>query len=75
MKILGAGGIGAAVVRQYIRETHATVVNVDKRTYAGILESLAKIRGCTSQYFRARGCFSPASKNGYADYLRSVIDS
>jgi dTDP-glucose 4,6-dehydratase len=37
----GAGFIGSAVVRQYIRETNVTVVNVDKLTYAGNLESLA----------------------------------
>ena len=35
----GAGFIGSAVVRQYIKETDAKVVNVDKLTYAGTLES------------------------------------
>jgi dTDP-glucose 4,6-dehydratase len=38
----GAGFIGSAVVREYIRETNVTVVNVDKLTYAGNLESLAE---------------------------------
>jgi dTDP-glucose 4,6-dehydratase len=37
----GAGFIGSAVVRQWIGETDATVVNVDKLTYAGNLNSLA----------------------------------
>jgi dTDP-glucose 4,6-dehydratase len=36
----GAGFIGSAVARQYIENTDATVINVDKLTYAGNLESL-----------------------------------
>jgi dTDP-glucose 4,6-dehydratase len=36
----GAGFIGSAVVRQFIAETDATVINVDKLTYAGNLASL-----------------------------------
>ena len=36
----GAGFIGSAVVRQFIQETDAVVINVDSLTYAGNLESL-----------------------------------
>ncbi len=36
----GAGFIGSAVVRQYLNETQARIVNVDKLTYAGNPESL-----------------------------------
>ncbi|MFP6688307.1 MAG: GDP-mannose 4,6-dehydratase, partial [Alphaproteobacteria bacterium] len=36
----GAGFIGSAVVRQLVRETEHLVVNIDKLTYAGNLESL-----------------------------------
>src|SRR5574344_26682 len=46
MKILvtgGAGFIGSAVVRHIIRGTSDSVVNVDKLTYAGNLESLADV--------------------------------
>ncbi|MBK0002129.1 dTDP-glucose 4,6-dehydratase [Erwinia sp. S38] len=46
MKILvtgGAGFIGSAVVRHIISETADSVINVDKLTYAGNLESVATV--------------------------------
>lgn len=46
MKILvtgGAGFIGSAVIRHIIQNTQDSVVNVDKLTYAGNLESLADV--------------------------------
>ena len=46
MKILitgGAGFIGSAVVRYIINHTQDNVVNLDKLTYAGNLESLASV--------------------------------
>jgi len=39
----GAGFIGSAVVRHLINDTNQTVINVDKLTYAGNLESLKSI--------------------------------
>lgn len=39
----GAGFIGSAVVRHLIANTAASVVNVDKLTYAGNLESIASV--------------------------------
>ena len=39
----GAGFIGSAVVRYLIGETKASVLNVDKLTYAGNLDSLVTI--------------------------------
>jgi len=46
MKILvtgGAGFIGSAVIRNIINNTNDSVVNVDKLTYAGNLESLVEV--------------------------------
>ncbi|MCV5579784.1 NAD-dependent epimerase/dehydratase family protein, partial [Escherichia coli] len=46
MKILitgGAGFIGSAVIRYIINHTNDSVVNVDKLTYAGNLQSLKDI--------------------------------
>ncbi|EMI2316011.1 dTDP-glucose 4,6-dehydratase [Providencia rettgeri] len=39
----GAGFIGSAVIRHIINNTNNSVVNIDKLTYAGNLESLASI--------------------------------
>ncbi|MCJ8296723.1 MAG: dTDP-glucose 4,6-dehydratase [Colwellia sp.] len=47
MKILvtgGAGFIGSAVIRHIIKNTTDSVVNVDKLTYAGNLESLVSVK-------------------------------
>lgn len=46
MKILvtgGAGFIGSAVIRHIINNTNDSVINIDKLTYAGNLESLAEV--------------------------------
>src|SRR6266487_532876 len=41
----GAGFIGTAVIQHVIQHTPHTVVNVDKLTYAGNLESLSPVSG------------------------------
>ena len=48
MRILvtgGAGFIGSALIRHLIRDTGHSVLNLDKLTYAGNLESLAEVDG------------------------------
>ena len=47
----GAGFIGSAVIRLLIEETDHTVVNVDKLTYAGNLESLHEVDSHENYHF------------------------
>lgn len=54
MKILitgGAGFIGSAVIRYLIQNTQHDVLNIDKLTYAGNLESLSDIEQNSRYYF------------------------
>lgn len=54
MKILvtgGAGFIGSAVIRHIVKNTQDSVVNVDKLTYAGNLESLLEVANSDSYNF------------------------
>jgi dTDP-glucose 4,6-dehydratase len=47
----GAGFIGSAVIRHLIQDTHHQVINVDKLTYAGNLESLSCVENSSSYDF------------------------
>ncbi|UPR33073.1 dTDP-glucose 4,6-dehydratase [Vibrio cyclitrophicus] len=54
MKILitgGAGFIGSAVIRHIIENTQNTVINLDKLTYAGNLESLNEVSADPRYFF------------------------
>jgi len=54
MKVLvtgGAGFIGSAVIHHLIGQTSSTVINADKLTYAGNLESLASIANSSRYAF------------------------
>ena len=54
MKILitgGAGFIGSAVIRNIVHNTEDSIVNVDKLTYAGNLESLVEVESSKRYVF------------------------
>lgn len=66
MKILvtgGAGFIGSAVIRHIIYNTSDSVVNVDKLTYAGNLESLAAVSNHSRYAFEQVDVCDRASLN------------
>ena len=70
----GAGFIGSAVVRQWIGETDATVVNVDKLTYAGNLNSLASARHDPRHIFeRVDICDPQAIGRLFAEYRPDAV--
>jgi len=77
MKILvtgGAGFIGSAVVRYIIENTHDEVVNVDKLTYAGNLESLTSISESKRYCFeKADICDSNAMRMIFEKHRPDVV--
>lgn len=77
MKIVvtgGAGFIGSAVVRQMITETDATVINVDKLTYAGNLESLADAAASPRHCFeRLDICDAHAMQRLFAEHQPDAV--
>jgi len=77
MKILvtgGAGFIGSALVRHIINNTDNSVVNVDKLTYAGNLESLASITNNDRYSFeRVDVCNKVELGRVFNDYKPDVV--
>jgi dTDP-glucose 4,6-dehydratase len=70
----GAGFIGSALIRYLINETQHQVINVDKLTYAGNLESLAAIADSSRYHFvQADVCDQQAMDKVFSDFQPDVI--
>ena len=77
MKILvtgGAGFIGSAVIRHLIGETSHQVMNLDKLTYAGNVESLASVSGSDRyQFSHTDICNRAALDLVFAEFQPDII--
>ncbi len=70
----GAGFIGSALVRYLINNTDFQVINIDKLTYAGNLNSLADIDKDTRYIFEQKDiCNKPAMEKIFNKYQPDVI--
>jgi dTDP-glucose 4,6-dehydratase len=77
MKIIvtgGAGFIGSAVIRELINNTEHEVLNIDKLTYAGNLESLKEIADSKRYSFlQADICDGQAMEKAFASFKPDVL--
>jgi dTDP-glucose 4,6-dehydratase len=70
----GAGFIGSAVVRELIQNSTHRVVNVDKLTYAGNLESLVNVETSERYAFvQADICDAPAMQQLFEQHQPDVV--
>ena len=70
----GAGFVGSAVVRQLVRETDSTVVNVDALTYAANPDSLAETWGDARHRFQqADICDRESVRRLFHDYRPDAV--
>lgn len=77
MKIIvtgGAGFIGSAVIRHIIKNTDNQVLNVDKLTYAGNLESLVDVEDNPRYSFKKIDiCDAEAVRQAFSDFQPDLI--
>lgn len=70
----GAGFIGSAVVRYIINSTDNRVLNIDKLTYAGNLESLASVNDNPRyQFLHADICDKVAMTKAFDDFEPDIV--
>jgi dTDP-glucose 4,6-dehydratase len=70
----GAGFIGSAVIRHIINDTPHSVVNIDKLTYAGNLESLQSIASHPRYHFEQVDiCEAEAIKAVFTEYKPDIV--
>lgn len=70
----GAGFIGSAVIRHIIANTTDTVLNIDKLTYAGNLESLASVSDSTRyQFSQTDICDQQAIEAHFSDFQPDIV--
>jgi len=70
----GAGFIGSAVIRHLINETDHKILNLDKLTYAGNLESLFSVDNSDRyHFFQADICDSAAVQNIFSCFRPNVV--
>ncbi|MDA9006503.1 dTDP-glucose 4,6-dehydratase [Litoricola sp.] len=70
----GAGFIGSAVIRQLINDTDAQVLNLDKLTYAGNLDSLIDVDFSDRyQFVQADICDAAAIRRVFFDFRPNVL--
>lgn len=69
----GAGFIGSALVRYLVENQLAEVLNIDKLTYAGNLESLREIGNASHYRFVRMDICSPEVKQLFADFRPDAV--
>jgi len=70
----GAGFIGSAVIRYLIKETDVTLLNVDKLTYAGNLDSLTSVSNNPRYHFaKIDICDAPAINKVFMEFQPDAV--
>ena len=70
----GAGFIGSALIRYLIKNTSHQIVNIDKLTYAGNLDSLKEVENSSHYFFeKVDICHAESIKNLFQKYQPEIL--